>query len=74
MKAKFISKYYFQGRKCLEYEYRGIKYSVCADWNAEPLAWQHQSEQFLIDRQLGAKCTATEPAQAGIDFFFASFD
>ena len=52
MKAKYIGSYIFQNRKYLEYEYRGCKYSVCADWNAEPLPWQHKSEQFLIDRQL----------------------
>lgn len=38
MKAKYIGSYIFQNRKYLEYEYRGCKYSVCADWNAEPLS------------------------------------
>ena len=73
MKAKFICSYIFQNRKYLEYEYRKQKYSVCADWNAEPLSWQHKSEQALIDRQLDQKCMATEHAQVGLDLFFESF-
>ena len=73
-KAKFIGTYTFQRRKYLEYEYRGRKYSVCADWNAEPIAWQHRSEQELIDRQLDTKCMATENAQIGLDFFFESLE
>ena len=74
MKAKYIGAYTFQNRKYLEYEYRGKKYSVCADWNAEPIAWQHKSEQDLIDRQLDTKCIATENAQVGLDFFFESLE
>ena len=74
MKAKFITAYYFQNRKYLEYEYRNVKYSVCADWNATPIAWQHQSEQDLIDRQIDTKLnTATENAQTGLDLFFEYF-
>ena len=74
MKAKFIGSYIFQNRKYLEYEYRKQKYSVCADWNAEQLSWQHKSEQALIDRQLDQKCVATEHAQVGLDFFFESLE
>lgn len=74
MKAKYLRAYIFQGRKYLEYEYRGKKYSVCADWNAEPIAWQHKSEQDLIDRQLDTKCVATENAQIGFDFFYESLE
>ena len=70
-KAKYIGSYIFQHRKYLEYEYRGQKYSVCADWNAEPLAWQHRSEQDLIDKQLDIKCKSIESAEVGIDFFFS---
>ena len=67
MKAKYIGQYIFQNRKYLEYEYRGCNYSVCADWNAEPIAWQHKSEQNLIDRQLDTKVKTTEDAQVGFD-------
>lgn len=74
MKAKYLRTYIFQGRKHLEYEYRERKYSVCADWNAEPIAWQHKSEQDLIDRQLDTKCVATENAQVGFDFFYESLE
>ena len=74
MKAKFIGSYIFQNRKYLEYEYRGCKYSVCADWNAEPLSWQHKSEQSLIDRQLDQKCMATENAQIGFDKLWNYFE
>ena len=74
MKAKFIRSYYFQKRKYLEYEYRGCNYSVCADWNAEPIAWQHKSEQNLIDRQLDTKVKTTEDAQVGLDLFFSFYE
>lgn len=74
MKAKYIGSYIFQNRKYLEYEYRGCKYSVCADWNAEPISWQHKSEQSLIDWQLDQKCVATENAQIGIDKLFNFFE
>ena len=74
MKAKFIRAYWFQNRKYLEYEYRGQKYSVLADWNAEPLSWQHRSEQDLIDMRLDTKCVATENAQAGFDLFWESLE
>lgn len=74
MKAKFIRSYYFQKRKYLEYEYRGRNYSVCADWNAKPLVWQHKSEQSLIDRQLYTKTKTTENAQVGLDLFFSLYE
>lgn len=73
-KAKYIRTYFFQGKKCLEYEYRGCKYSVIGDWNAEPLSWQHRSEQDLIDRRLDTKCSATEPAQVGFDKIMNFFE
>lgn len=37
-------------------------------------AWQHKSEQSLIDRQLDTKCVAMENAQVGLDFFFESLE
>lgn len=74
MKAKYIGSYIFQNRKYLEYEYRKQKYSVCADWNAEQLSWQHKSEQALIDRRLDTKCIATENAEAGFDFFYETLE
>lgn len=40
------------GKKHLEYEYRGERYWVIADWNAEPLSWQHKSWQSVIDEQI----------------------
>jgi hypothetical protein len=74
MKAKYIGLYIFQNRKYLEYEYRGCSYSVCADWNAEPIAWQHKSEQNLIDRQLDTKVKTTEDAQVGFDKLWNYFE
>ena len=74
MKAKYIGSYIFQNRKYLEYEYRKQKYSVCADWNAEQLSWQHKSEQALIDRMLDQKCMATENAQIGFDKLWNYFE
>ena len=73
-KAKYLRTYYFQHRKYLEYEYRGKNYSVCAEWNAEPLVWQHKSEQDLIDKQLDTKCVAIENAQVGFDLFWESVE
>ena len=74
MKAKYIGVYFFQGRKYLEYEYRGLEYSVCADWNAEPIAWQHKQEQNLIDRRLDIECKSTESAQQGFDLLWEYFE
>lgn len=58
-KAKFIGKYYgaspFERDVIeLEYEYRGMRYSVYENRKKgnEPLAWQHRSEQDRIDRLL----------------------
>jgi hypothetical protein len=73
-KAKYLSTYYFQHRKHLEYEYRGEKYSVCAEWNAEPLAWQHKSEQSLINSRLDTKCKSTESAEVGFELFWESVE
>ena len=74
MKAMFVRAYTFQHRKYLEYEYRGRMYSVCADWNAENLSWQHKSEQDLIDRQLDTKCVSTENAEVGFNLFWESIN
>lgn len=80
MKAKFIRKYYGTGYDrhmvYLEYEYRGKRYTVSENRakGNEPLAWQHKSEQALIDRQLDTKCTSTENAQVGFDLFYESLD
>lgn len=58
MKAKYIGKSHGTGYNrhivYLEYEYRGIKYTVeenRAKGN-EPLAWQHRAEQSRIDVML----------------------
>jgi hypothetical protein len=59
-KAKFVGKYYRTSLNFerdvieLEYEYRGMRYSVYEDRKKgnEPLAWQHRSEQDRIDRLL----------------------
>ena len=74
MKAKYLGVYYFKGRKYLEYEYRGQKYSVCADWNAEPIEWQHKEEQSIIDRKLDVECKSTENAQVGFDLLWEYFE
>lgn len=73
-KAKFLEAYIFQNRKYLEYEYRGEKYSVCAEWNAEPLSWQHKSEQALIDNRLDTICKSTESAEVGFELFWESVE
>lgn len=73
-KAKFLRVYIFQNRKYLEYEYRGEKYSVCAEWNTEPLAWQHESEQALIDSRLDTICKSTESAEVGFELFWESVE
>lgn len=79
MRAKFISAYYHQGHKFLEYDYRGRRYDVLADWNAEPLAWQHRSNQDLIDRQIeilarSEKNKNTEPAEVGYNAIMKYFE
>lgn len=66
MKAKFIGKYYRTSWDFsrdvieLEYEYRGIRYSVFEDRKKgnEPLSWQHKSEQAMIDRMLDTPKTS----------------
>lgn len=58
MKAKFISKHYGtgydRGYVYLEYEYRGMTYTVYENRakGNEPLAWQHKNEQARIDKIL----------------------
>lgn len=80
MKAKYIGKYYGHGYDShmvyLEYEYRGIKYTVYENRakGNEPLSWQHSSEQARIDRMLDTKCEATSDAQAGLDLFFEYYE
>ena len=75
-KAKYIESYIFQGRKYGEYEYLGRKYDVCFEWNAEPLNWQHENQQRLIERDLEILKRSREhtsknsPAQEGIDLFW----
>lgn len=68
MSATFIGKFYGTGYDrntvYLEYEYRGMKYTVTENRakGNEPLAWQHKSEQAIIDRMLDApKPTNTKP-------------
>ena len=73
-RAKYLRAYRFQHKKYLEYEYRGKTYSVCAEWNTEPLAWQHKSEQALIDSQLDTKCKSTENAEVGFELFWESLE
>lgn len=73
-KAKYIRTYYFQYRKYLEYKYRGQIYSVCAEWNAEPIAWQHKSEQALIDSRLDTIYKSTESAEVGFELFWESVE
>lgn len=76
MKAKFICKYtdtsYGQCKIFLEYEYRGMKYTVMEDRRKgnEPLAWQHRSNQDWIDRILDTQNHAGESAEEGLKFFF----
>lgn len=66
-KAKYIGKYYGTGydrnNVYLEYEYRGMTYTVMENRakGNEPLSWQHQSEQSRIDMILDAPITETEP-------------
>lgn len=56
MKAKYIRKYYGTGYDrnsvYLEYEYRGMTYTVYENRSKgnEPLAWQHKAEQSRIDK------------------------
>lgn len=68
MKAKFIGKYYGTGydrnNVYLEYEYRGMTYTVMENRakGNEPLSWQHKSEQARIDTILDApESTDTTP-------------
>lgn len=67
MKSKYIGKYYGTGyernRVYLEYEYRGMTYTVMEDKakGNEPLAWQHRTEQDRIDAILDIKTTKGEP-------------
>lgn len=73
-KAKYLRAYIFQNSRYLEYEYRGEKYSVCAEWNAEPLMWQHKSEQDLIDNRLDTITKSTENADVGFELFWKSVE
>ena len=55
MKAKFVKKYngtgFDRNATYLEYEYRGMRYTVCENKSKgnEPLSWQHKTEQNRID-------------------------
>lgn len=83
-KAKFIGKTYGTGYNrhfvYLEYEYRGHTYEVYENRakGNEPLAWQHRNAQAMIDRNIEiaeeTKNHKGEPAQVGLDLFFASLD
>ena len=71
MRATFIGKYYGTGfdrnNVYLEYEYRGMTYTVMENRakGNEPLSWQHISEQSRIDQILDMpQTTKSEP----IDF------
>ena len=71
MRATFIGKYYGTGfdrnNVYLEYEYRGMTYTVMENRakGNEPLSWQHRSEQSRIDQILDMpQTTKSEP----IDF------
>lgn len=67
MKATYIGKYYGTGYEkhmlYLEYEYRGMHYTVYENTakGNEPLAWQHKAEQSRIDSILDSKPTSGEP-------------
>ena len=58
MKATYIGKHYGTGYErnmvYLEYEYRGMRYTVYENRSRgnEPLGWQHKSEQARIDNIL----------------------
>jgi hypothetical protein len=73
-KAKYLRTIYFQHRKHLEYEYKGETYFVCAEWNAEPISWQHKSSQSLIDSRLDTICKSTESAEIGFELFWKSLE
>lgn len=82
MKAKFIGKTYGTGYDrnsiYLEYEYRGMRYTVHENRakGQEPLAWQHKSEQNRIDSILDTKqaTATTAPAQEGFDLLWEYFE
>ena len=67
MKATYIGKYHGTGYErnmvYLEYEYRGMRYTVYENRakGNEPLAWQHKTEQARIDSILDSKQTSGEP-------------
>lgn len=67
MKAKYIGKYYGKGfdrnNIYLEYEYRGMKYTVVENRakGNEPLLWQHRTEQDRIDTILDTPQRETKP-------------
>ena len=54
-KAKFIGKHFGSGYErnmvFLEYEYKGMRYTVYENMSKgnEPLSWQHRTEQAKID-------------------------
>lgn len=83
-KAKYIGKTYGTGYNrdfiYLEYEYRGHTYEVYENRakGNEPLSWQHANAQAMIDRNIEiaekAKDQSGEPAQIGLDLFFASLE
>lgn len=57
----------------MEYEYRGMRYTVTENLSRgnEPLSWQHRNQQAWIDRILDApKGNTTEDAQKGFDLFW----
>ena len=68
MKAKYIGKHcgrgYDRDSIYLEYEYRGMTYTVHENRakGNEPLSWQHKTEQDRIDRIKDARKPGGEPA------------
>lgn len=69
VRAKFISKSYGTGYDrnsiYLEYEYKGMRYTIREDRvkGNEPLAWQHKSEQSMIDRMLESQNKPITPGK-----------
>lgn len=67
MKSKYIGKYYGTGYDrdsvYLEYEYRGMRYTVQENRakGNEPLVWQHKSEQNRIDKIVDVPKTQGKP-------------
>ena len=81
MKAKYLGKYYGSGYNknfvYLEYEYRGMTYTVYQNRakGNEPIAWQHKTEQARIDSILDApKQTKGKPVDIDEIFEILGWD